>query len=145
MTEVMFHLNVADRLDYACRLLRKACAVEARVVVSGPSSTLTRLDSLLWTFDPAAFVPHLRVTEPSEVLPHLQGTPIWLIEHAEQAPHRDVLLNLGDDLVPGFESFAKVIEIVPVDEAPKAAARQRWKHYATRGYAMKRHEARAAP
>lgn len=139
----MFHLNVADRLDYACRLLRKAYAAQARVVVSGPASTLTRLDNLLWTFDPAAFVPHLRVTAPSDVPPHLQDTPIWLIEQAEQAPHRDVLLNLGDELVAGFESFSKVIEIVPVDDAPKAAARQRWKHYALRGYAMKRHEARA--
>ena len=53
-----------------------------------------------------------------------------------------MLLNLGDELVPGFESFERVIEIVPEDEVPKQAARRRWKHYADRGYALARHEAR---
>ena len=45
MTEVMFHLNVPDRLGYACRLLRKAHARGAKVVVSAPPATLARLDS----------------------------------------------------------------------------------------------------
>ncbi|MBK6863457.1 MAG: DNA polymerase III subunit chi [Ideonella sp.] len=143
MTEVMFHLNVEDRLGYACRLLRKACAVDARVVVSAPAQTLARLDSLLWTFEPAAFVPHLRVALGAEVPARLRDTPVWLVEHVEQAPHHDALVNLGDDLVPGFESFDKVIEIVPDDEASRQAARRRWKHYAERGYALKRHEAKA--
>jgi len=71
----------------------------------------------------------------------LHETPIWLVERAEQAPHHEVLLNLGDELVAGFESFDRVIEIVPEDEASKQAARRRWKHYADRGYVLKRHEA----
>ena len=50
MTEVMFHLNVPDRLGYACRLLRKAYGSGAKVVVSAPPATLARLDVLLWTF-----------------------------------------------------------------------------------------------
>ena len=61
MTEVMFHLDVDDRLGYACRLLRKACARHGRVVVGGPPATLARLDALLWEFDPASFVPHVRL------------------------------------------------------------------------------------
>jgi len=142
MTEVMFHLNVQDRLGYACRLLRKAQAVGARVVVTAPPETLSRLDTLLWTFEPTDFVPHLRVAHGAAVAPHLKGTPIWLVDRVEQAPYHEALLNLGDELVPGFESFERVIEIVPADEAPKQAARQRWKHYADRGYVLKRHEAR---
>jgi DNA polymerase-3 subunit chi len=58
-----------------------------------------------------------------------------------EAPHHDVLVNLGQATPDGFESFARLIEIVPVDEAERLAARQRWKHYATRGYAIDRHEA----
>ncbi len=141
MTEVMFHLNVPDRLGYACRLLRKAYGSGAKVVVRAPPATLEQLDGLLWTFEATDFVPHLRLAEGETVAPRLQHTPIWLVAHVAQAPHHDVLLNLGDELVPGFESFAKVIEIVPEDAAPKQAARQRWKHYADRGYALKRHEA----
>jgi DNA polymerase-3 subunit chi len=143
MTEVMFHLNVADRVGYACRLLRKAHARGARVVVSASSATLARLDTLLWTFEATAFVPHLRLAHGEAVAPHLAGTPIWLVDGVEQAPHREVLLNLGDELVPGFESFERVIEIVPEDEVAKQAARRRWKHYADRGYALQRHEATA--
>jgi DNA polymerase-3 subunit chi len=141
MTEVMFHLNVPERLGYACRLLRKAYLRGARVVVSAPGATLARLDVLLWTFVAAEFVPHLRLAPGAVVAPHLKDTPIWLVERVDQAPHHEVLLNLGDELVPGFESFDRVIELVPDDEAPKQAARKRWKHYADRGYALQRHEA----
>ena len=144
MTEVMFHLGVDDRLGYACRLLRKACAIDAQVVVSGPAPTLARLDALLWTFDPTAFVPHLRVAPGAEVPARLRPTPIWLVEDVGAAPHHEALVNLGDEPVPGFESFAKVIEIVSDDETDKQAARLRWKHYAQRGYAISRHEAGAA-
>ena len=35
MTEVEFHVNVPDRLQYACRLLRKACRKGVRVAVTG--------------------------------------------------------------------------------------------------------------
>jgi DNA polymerase-3 subunit chi len=143
LTEVMFHLNVPDRLGYACRLLRKASARGAKVVVSAPAETLARLDALLWTFEAVDFVPHLRVAPGAAVAPQLKDTPIWLIECVEQAPHHEVLLNLGDELVAGFESFGRVIEVVPQDEAPKQAARKRWRHYADRGYPLQRHEAAA--
>ena len=102
MTEVMFHLGVDDRLGYACRLLRKACAVDARVVVSGPAPTLAKLDAMLWTFEPTAFVPHVRVAPGAEVPARLRDTPVWLVENVEAAPHHDALVNLGDDLFPGF-------------------------------------------
>ncbi len=143
MTEVMFHLRVADRVDYACRLLRKAYAQDAQVVVCAPPSTLAKVDTLLWTSDPVSFVPHLRLA-PDAPAPDTvaAATPIWLVERGEQAPTHDVLLNLGDELVAGFETFARVIEIVPQDEAAVQAARLRWKHYADRGYVLKRHEAR---
>lgn len=143
MTEVMFHVNVPDRLGYACRLLRKTSTTRARVVVCGPAPALERLDALLWTFDPAAFIPHLRAVSGVEVPARLAATPIWLVEQVAQAPHHDALVNLGDELVPGFESFAKVIEIVNDEELALQAARRRWKHYAERGYTLRRHGAAA--
>ncbi len=143
MTEVMFHLRVADRVGYACRLLHKAHAKNAKVVVCAPRQTLARLDALLWTSDAASFVPHVRL-DPGAASPAPNDpTPIWLVEQADQAPAHEVLVNLGDELVPGFEGFDRVIEIVDEDEAVKLAARRRWKHYADRGYALAHHEARA--
>ncbi len=137
----MFHLRVADRLGYACRLLRKAHAQDALVVVCAPPPTLARLDALLWTSDPTSFVPHVRLASGTAALPEGDPTPIWLVERVEQAPTHEVLVNLGDELVTGFEAFARVIEIVPEDEVAKQAARMRWKHYADRGYLLKSHEA----
>lgn len=143
MTEVMFHLRVADRVGYALRLLRKAHAQDAKVVVCAPPQTLARLDALLWTSDPSSFLPHVRLAP--DAAPPAPGdpTPIWLVERVDQAPARDVLVNLGDELVTGFEAFARVVEIVPEDDEAKQAARQRWKYYADRGYALGHHEARA--
>ena len=140
MTEVSFHFNVPDRLGYACRLLRKATRQGAHVVVAAPSSTLAQLDRALWTFDPLEFVPHVRVTPGAAVAPRLRDTPVWLVEQTVDAGHHDVLLNLGLEPPSGFESFARVIEIVATDEQERAAGRERWKHYAGRGYDIKRHE-----
>jgi len=44
LTEVAFHTGIADPLDYACRLLRKAYRQGARVAVHAPAPLLDRLD-----------------------------------------------------------------------------------------------------
>jgi DNA polymerase-3 subunit chi len=140
MTEVSFHFNVPHRLGYACRLLRKASRQGARVVVVAPAATLVELDRALWNFDPIEFVPHVRVLG-SAVLPaQLRDTPVQLVEDAARASHQQVLLNLGNELVQGFESFERVLEVVSADPAERVAARVRWKHYAARGYTIERHE-----
>jgi len=72
--------------------------------------------------------------------PRLRTTPVWLVADVAQAGHHDVLVNLHDDAPAGFESFGRLIEIVTADGADRAAARERWKHYAARGYAIERHE-----
>ena len=140
MTEVSFHFNVPDRLSYACRLLRKATRTGARVVVTAPSATLAQIDRALWTFDPLDFVPHVRVAPGGAVAPRLKDTPVWLVERTADAAHHDVLLNLGLEPPSGFESFGRVIEIVSADADERASGRERWKHYAGRGYEIKRHE-----
>ena len=61
MTEVEFHTGVADPLDFACRLLRKAARQGVRVLVTAPGETLGALDRLLWTFEEREFLPHVRV------------------------------------------------------------------------------------
>lgn len=140
MTEISFHFNVPDRLGYACRLLRKAVRRGARVVVSAPQPTLTQLDRQLWTFEALDFIPHVHARMGQPLAPRLRHTPVWLTEAVQDAPHQDVLLNMGDGVVEGFESFARVIELVPVDGPARAAGRGRWKHYADRGYVLQKHD-----
>ena len=140
MTEISFHFNVPDRTAYACRLLRKALRKGAKIVVTGAPPVLADLDRALWSFDPLEFVPHVTLRPGQELAQRLRTTPVWLAADLAQAGHRDVLVNLHDEAPTGFESFARVIEIVSTDEHDRATARQRWKHYATRGYAIERHE-----
>lgn len=140
MTEVSFHFNVPDRLGYACRLLRKAARRGARVAVSAPAAVLAELDQQLWVFEPLDFVPHVRAMPGRPLAPRLQATPVWLTEQVSEAPHREVLLNLGDEMVSGFESFARVIELVSAAGPDRAAGRARWKHYSERGYAIAKHD-----
>jgi len=140
MTEISFHFNVADRLGYACRLLRKATRRGARVVVTAPPALLSQLDRQLWTFETAGFVPHVHAQPHQELASRLRGTPVWLTAQVGTAPHQDVLLNMGDEVVDGFESFARVIELVPVEGPARLAGRARWKHYADRGYVLLKHD-----
>jgi DNA polymerase-3 subunit chi len=140
MTEVSFHFNVSDRTDYTCRLVRKATRTGASVVLAGPPLALAHFDLALWTFDDLEFLPH-RVLRPGEAMTErMKPTRVWLLQDAGQATHHEVLINLGADAPGGFESFEKVIEIVTSDEDDRAAARLRWKHYASRGYAIAKHE-----
>ena len=140
MTKVSFHFNVAHRVGYACRLLRKATRQNARVTVTGPGAALQELDRALWTFDATEFLPHVMVTPGQALAERLRATPLCLVEDLAGALHHDVLLNLGAEPPQGFESFARLVEIVSTDESDRATARARWKHYAARGYSIERHE-----
>ena len=137
MTEIAFHFNAPDRLAYTCRLLRKAVASGARLVVTGPAEALDRLDTELWTFSATDFVPHCRArAEPAL----LAASPVVLADDPVSTPHQQVLLNLGAEVPTGFERFERVIEVVGLDDANRLQARMRWRHYADRGYAMTRHD-----
>ena len=139
MTEISFHFNVADRTDYTCRLVRKASRLGGSVVLAGPPEALTHFDRALWTFDDLEFLPHVLLRPGQPVAPRQRATKVWLAQDAGQSGHHEVLVNLGPQAPAGFESFDKVVEIVSVDEADRAAARVRWKHYKARGYAIREH------
>ena len=141
MTEVEFHTGVGDKLGFACRLLRKAAAQGARVVVHGERSDLQRLDVSLWTFEPLAFVPHARWRGGATPEALLRHTAIWLTEQPQDAPHHEVLVNLGPEAAPDAERFARVIELVGADAEDAAAGRLRWKRYAAAGVAIRHHKA----
>lgn len=138
MTEIAFHFNAPQKLGYACRLLRKAAASGAKVVVTGEAGLLRELDMALWTFAPLEFVPHCYAPSAPQEL--VQASPVVLSEAPGQAPHQQVLVNLGTPVPEGFERFERLIEVVSTDDEDRHSARARWKHYADRGYAITRHD-----
>jgi DNA polymerase-3 subunit chi len=138
MTGVEFHFNAPDKVGYACRLLRKAVGKGAKLVVTGEPALLRELDSALWTFSPLEFIPHCY--GPAAGPEMRAASPVVLTDSAQAAPHQQVLVNLGAAVPEGFERFERLIEVVTIDEEDRQQARQRWKHYADRGYAIRRHD-----
>jgi DNA polymerase-3 subunit chi len=135
VTGVEFHFNAPEKMGYACRLLRKAALKGAKVAVTGEHGFLRELDAVLWTFDALEFVPHCFASAPAAML---AATPIVLCPALRDAPHHDVAVNLGAQVPEGFERFERLIEVVTVHEDDRAHARQRWQHYKSRGYELKR-------
>ncbi len=86
MTDVAFHTGIANPLDYACRLLRKAYWSGARVAVHGEAALLDRLDQALWTFEPLEFVPHIVLPRDGADARRLASSPIVLVKDAASAP-----------------------------------------------------------
>lgn len=138
MTEIAFHFNAPDKLAYACRFARKAHRSGARLVITAPPETLHALDRMLWALAPQDFVAHCR-SDADEVLVH--ASPVLLSVDVPSTPHHEVLLNLYGEVPEGFARFERLVEVVSAqDETDRAQARSRWRHYASRGYSIVRHD-----
>ena len=127
---VEFRVGVADPLGYCCALLRAAGAKGARTVVCAPPAWIDELDQRLWTFSQPDFLAHCRVGEALE-----RRSPIVLSEAADvrALQGRDCLVNLGTEVVLGWQQLPRVIELVGADAEAKAAARQRFRMYRSAG------------
>ena len=138
MTEIAFHVNASDKLDYASRLLRATQKKSANVLVLGQIDALKSLSAKLWALAPTEFLPHCLADAAAEVITY---SPIVLsTELLSSGAESQVLLNLGAVLPAGFERFERLIELVGQDEFDLQAARTRWKHYKDRGYALSRYD-----
>lgn len=138
MTEVAFHFNAPDKLAYVCRFARKALRHGARLVVVGSPPLLKTLSARMWSVSPTDFLAHAGEGDGGALL---AASPIALLPGLDQAPHHEVLLNLGDQVPEGFERFARIVEVVSAtDEEDRHLARLRWKQYASQGHAIVRHD-----
>ena len=138
MTEVAFHFNAPDKLAYACRFARKVQRSGARLVISAPGDALGILDRMLWAMAPHDFVAHCRSDADGDLM---HASPVLLAMDARSSPHHEVLLNLNEEIPEGFGRFDRLVEVVSAeDEADRVQARARWRHYASRGYVITRHD-----
>ena len=143
MTEIAFHINIANPLDHMQRLLQKIWKSEAKAVLIAPDAFLQELSLALWAQTPTSFCAHSFARDSAE-MQAAGGLVLCTPEEALEfvIPDKRVLLQWHHVEVPvaGFERYGRFIELVPTQEAAKAAARQRWKYYQTRGYALKMHD-----
>lgn len=137
MTQIEFHFNTPERLPYACRLLRKVHARGLTVGVVGSAPSLRQLDQALWSFAEADFLPHSTSADTAALQ---VASPIRLDSDPMRLAGMDVLVNLGDEVPLGFETFSRLIEIVATDDHGRMMARQRWRHYTAKDYALVQHD-----
>lgn len=136
MPQIAFHFNAPDKLDYACRFIRKALRHDAQVTVVAPLERLRLLSTKLWKFAGHEFLAHAVEGEDADLL---ALSPVVLVQDAASSTQHDVLLNLGEAIPPGFERYAKVVEVVSsFDEHDRALARTRWRGYQQAGHAIER-------
>ena len=137
MTDVAFHTGIANPLDYACRLLRKAYRSGARVAVHGEPALLDRLDQALWTFEALEFVPHIVLPRDGADAQRLAMSPIVLVKGAAAAPAAcRIGVTLGGHPVADVSAFDRVIAVVGLDPEHREAGRQRWREYERAGHAV---------
>ncbi|MGV8892694.1 MAG: DNA polymerase III subunit chi [Burkholderiaceae bacterium] len=133
MTSIDFHTNIADKLNYTCRLVRKAVAAHNRIaILSDNAAELNALDAALWTFSEADFLPHVRSDHPLA-----SQTPVILLPHdGADCPHYQILINLSRTTPVDFASFERLLEIISTDETDAANGRDRFRQYRQRGYPL---------
>jgi DNA polymerase III subunit chi len=136
MTSIDFYFNAPDRFQVACRLAGKAMAQGRQLVVYAPEGdSASRIDKLLWTWPATGFVPHCSLHDPLA-----SDTPVLIAADAEAPRRCEVLLNLAASCPPHFERFERLLEVVGADEAERAAGRERYRYYRSRGYAIANHD-----
>lgn len=131
---VQFYHLLSTPLERALpKLLEKAYHSGQRAVVRcGSDAQCEMLNKMLWTYDPARFLPHGSAKDG-----HSEDQPIFLTAAAEN-PNRASLLFVTDGSQPeALEGVTKLFDLFDgQDEAALAAARARWKSYQAAGHAL---------
>ena len=134
MTDVGFYHLTRTPLERALpRLLEKVWGSGRRaVVLAGSQERAEALNALLWTYDPASFLPHgtARDGKPAE-------QPIWLTTVDENPNAATVLVlvdGMGSDALAAFERCLDLFDGNDPDAV--LAARERWKAARQAGHAL---------
>ncbi|HQO16004.1 MAG TPA: DNA polymerase III subunit chi [Methylotenera sp.] len=133
MTRVEFYFNVADKLAKSAALCEKAVNKGRQLTLLTQDEQMnTALQQYLWQHSATSFLANAKATEA-----HSAFSAIVLDCSGENLQQDDVLINLQGQQPPFFSRFRHLVEIVGKDEEDRLSARQRFKFYKDRGYAIK--------
>ena len=139
MTRIDFYvLESNDGLAQAqlsCRIANKAYDTQHQVYIHTDTAQQSeQLDRLMWTYPDGSFLPHCFYSAPESA-----DTPVLIGHDHEPEQATEVLINLADEVPPFYSRFERIVELVTGDEATRQKARQRYKYYRDRGYAIETH------
>lgn len=132
MTRINFYHLLTAPLEQALPvLLEKSLAAGHRVVLmAGSRERVSHLDAHLWTFDPAAFLPHGASRDGTE-----RQQPIFLTETDDNPNDADLLVLTDGVTSRHLESFTRCLTLFDgQDEAAVAQARAYWKEWNAAGH-----------
>lgn len=140
MPNIDFYLinetSITESYRFICRLIDKAYQQKHQIYVHGNSSAeIKTLDDLLWTFRDDGFIPHdtLQKNIPATV-------PIQLGYNLAPEHHKDILINLTNEIPEFFAQFKRVLEIVPNADSARKISRQKFKVYREKNCELKTHD-----
>jgi DNA polymerase-3 subunit chi len=132
MAEIGFYHLVSMTLERALpKLLERARSNGLRVVVRAASpERVEHLNTALWTYDEAAFLPHGSVRDGN---PAMQ--PIWLT-HQDENPNGASMIVLVDGLeAEDLQAFTRCADVFDGNDADAVvAARGRWRRARDAGH-----------
>lgn len=140
MTRIDFYIleNTASTaaLQFVCRLTEKAYKLNNQVYIhTGNQQESERLDQLMWTFKQNSFIPHCTSNTDSAA-----ESPVVIGHDHEPEENTQVLINLSAQIPAFFSRFERIVELVAGDETSRNQARERYKFYRDRGYALETHK-----
>ncbi|MDD5250739.1 MAG: DNA polymerase III subunit chi [Rhodocyclaceae bacterium] len=131
MTRIRFYSNADDRVQAAAAWLAASWRQHPVLVFAPDAELAERLDRALWTTPAIGFLPHCRAASPLAA-----ETPVLITDSLETLPQDRCLLNLSHDVPPGFSRFEELVEIVSTADGDRLPARERYRFYRERGYAV---------
>lgn len=145
MPKVDFYLIPENSLEasliFVCRLLDKAYQQKQQVYVHMNNEVeAQKLDDLLWTFRDEGFIPHNLLNQLPAIKP-----PILIGFNQEPAEPHNILLNLTKDILPFYDKFKRVIEIVPNESKFKEICRQKFRQYKEANCELMTHDLTKSP
>lgn len=132
MTLITFFHGAHDRLQAIAQWLNHINGEGQRVLVYAPSAEQSQqLSRLLWMQPATGFLPHCPDDDKLAA-----ETPVVIASSMDHSPHDDVLVNLSDQIPPGFSRFQAMIEVVSTEEGVRLSGRDRFRFYRERGYPL---------
>ena len=132
MTRISFLSNAQDRLQSAAAWVAQAYREQRQVLIFAPAPDVAeRIDRMLWTQPATGFIPHCAAAASLSA-----ETPILIAGTLDDLPQDKCLLNLSNEIPPGFSRFEEIVEIVSVHDEDRLPARDRFRFYRERGYAL---------
>lgn len=132
--DIQFYHLTTTALDRALpKLVEKVYKAGFRLLIKTATAVQAeQLSSLLWSYDPASFLPHGTDADGPP-----DDQPIYLSPDLAPANAATVALITDGSRVTADSPYARVLDLFDgTDESAVASARERWKSYQANGHAV---------